>query len=129
MHVTYTPPPPSGRAPNVGQVTPLLTKMGGTARELLEQVLSHAEAEHGAGLVRWALGAVALARSGLHELELIALLDPQGGFVPATEPGGGERVSNFSRLYASLKAFLTTGGGAWRALDSPLGLPCPSPAI
>ena len=46
------------------QVSPLIASLAETVPELLVQALAHAGEEHGANLVRNALAAVALSRSG-----------------------------------------------------------------
>eukprot|EP00052_Salpingoeca_macrocollata_P020307 m.170390 g.170390 ORF g.170390 m.170390 type:complete len:1854 (-) comp21223_c1_seq1:109-5670(-) len=73
-----------------------------TVVSLFKHILTRLEEDHGQELVGVAMGLIAQSRAGLFEFEMVELLH---SYPFETEPR-----SNFSRLYAGIKLFISTGG-------------------
>lgn len=85
------------------KMTPFLRDdLPGTVLELFKHILDRLETDHGLELVSTALSLISVSRSGLSEVEIIEMLNA----VEWKE----EQFSNFSRLYAGLKIFISAGG-------------------
>lgn len=80
----------------------LREELPGTVVTLFNHLLDRLEVDHGRELVASALALIATARVGLFELEIIQML--------ADVKWKEEPRSNFSRLYAGLKIFISAGG-------------------